>query len=99
MPTPTITVEFQDTPNPNALKCVVKGGRLGSAPGDPPRSFRDASEAAADPLAAALFAVPGVVNVLLHDTWATVNKAPEAAWKSVRPGVERALKQGARADA
>lgn len=78
--------EFQPTPNPNALKCVL------NAPlPDPTRSFRAASEATGHPLAEALFAIPGVTGVLLFGAWITVNKSPEADWKSVRAGVQRVL--------
>jgi hypothetical protein len=51
--------EIEDTPNPNAVKFVLKD-RLtwGTA-----RSFDNAAAASADTLAAELFAIPHVVNV------------------------------------
>src|SRR5438128_1453945 len=66
---PYTVQEFQPTPNPNALKCV-----LDRPLPEPIRSFRSAAEAAGDPLGSALFAVPGVTAVLLSGGWLTVNK-------------------------
>ena len=79
-------IEFQTTPNPNALKCVV-----GAVISDRPRSYFRAAEAAGDALATALFEIPGVTNVLIQDTWLTVCKSPEADWRGIKRGVERVL--------
>lgn len=83
---PYKVVEFRETPNPNAVKCV-----LDSSPGATPRSYRRPQDAAGDPLADALFGVPGVVGLLIHDGWITVTKSPGAAWKTLKPAVERVL--------
>lgn len=85
---PDSTITFQSTPNPNALKCLA--GRTIS---DRPRSFFRAQEAEQDPLGRALFAIPGVTNILIQDTWLTVSKAPEAEWGPIRAGVERVLRE------
>lgn len=77
---------FDPTPNPNAVKCVLDG----DGP-DRPRSYFNASMAAGDPLAEALFAIEGVTTVLIHTAFITVNKTPEADWKPIRTGVEAAL--------
>lgn len=77
---------FEPTPNPNAVKCV-----LDRPMPDTPRSFFSPEQAARDPLAAALFALPGVTNVLIHSEWITVNKSPQAKWPAIRAGVERVL--------
>ena len=68
--------EIEDTPNPNAVKFVLKD-RLtwGTA-----CSFDSAESAAADPLAAKLFAIPHVVNVYYMDKWITVTQDGEADW-------------------
>lgn len=79
---------FEATPNPNALKVV-----LDRSPGDAPRSYREADAAKGDALAEALFAIPGVSNVLIHDGWLTVGKTPEAQWKALRPRIERVLRE------
>lgn len=85
---PYQVVEYRETPNPNAMKCV-----LNASPGPRPRSYRAASDAAGDPLAAALFEVPGVEGLLIHDGWITVSKSSGASWKSVKAGVARALER------
>ncbi|MBX3388276.1 MAG: NifU N-terminal domain-containing protein [Phycisphaeraceae bacterium] len=84
--------EFQETPNPSAVKIVV------DAPISPlegrsetPRSYRSAESAAQDPLAARLFRVSGVENVLIATDWLTVGKRADATWKSVKGAVEKAL--------
>jgi len=68
--------DIEDTPNPNAVKFVLKD-RLtwGTA-----CSFGNAEAAAADPLASALFAIPHVVNVHYMDKWITVTQDGEADW-------------------
>ena len=79
-------VEFQPTPNPNALKCVL------DAPLPAPiRSFRKRADAAGDPLGERLLAIPGVSSVLLSGPWMTVNKTPEADWSGVKRAVQDAL--------
>ena len=80
-------VEFQPTPNPNALKCIL------DAPlPEPIRSFRRKDEAAADPLGSRLMAIPGVTSVLLSGAWMTVNKSPDAAWPAVKKAAQDVLK-------
>ncbi len=79
-------IEFQSTPNPNAVKCVV-----GAVISDRPRSYFKPADAAGDHLAVALFSIPGVTNVLIQDTWLTVCKSPDADWKAIKRGVEKAV--------
>lgn len=81
----TIT-RFEETPNPNALKCI-----LDRPISDHPRSFLNAGMADGDPLASALFGVEGVAVVLMNGDWVTVNKRPEADWGKVKAGVKRVL--------
>lgn len=72
-------VSWEPTPNPNAMKIVIEpdtGGR--------PRSYLSASDAAEDPLAAGLFAIAGVANVLIHSSFITVGKEEQAAWGPIR---------------
>jgi len=68
--------DIEDTPNPNAVKFVLKD-RLtwGTA-----CSFDSAESAAADQLASKLFAIPHVVNVYYMDKWITVTQDGEADW-------------------
>jgi Fe-S cluster biogenesis protein NfuA len=68
--------DIEDTPNPNAVKFVLKD-RLtwGTA-----CSFDSAESAAADPLASKLFAIPHITNVYYMDKWITVTQDGEADW-------------------
>lgn len=84
---PYAVKKFQETPNPNAVKCVLDrpvGGGI--------RSYFRAEDAAADPLAWGLFAIDGVTNVLINSGWITVNKQADADWGAVRAGIERVLR-------
>ena len=84
--------EFQETPNPAALKCVLDRPVDPIGEGSAPiRSYRSREAASHDPLATRLFAVPGVANVLIADTWVTIGKADDAAWKSLKPAIVKAL--------
>lgn len=80
-------VEFQTTPNPNAIKCV-----LDSSPSpDGMRSYTAPDQAAGDPLGTALFAIPGVRNVLIHDGWISIGKTQEADWRTVKAALRKVL--------
>jgi NFU1 iron-sulfur cluster scaffold homolog, mitochondrial len=85
---PVRVKHFRDTPNPNALKCVLDA-RVGSTV----RSYFSpaAAHRAGDALAIALFAIPDVTNVLIQPDWLTVCKTPEAAWPPIKAAVEAAL--------
>lgn len=83
-------VAVEETPNPNALKWVLSG--VVSAA---PRSFRSAENAKGDALARELFAIPGVVCVLICNDFVTVNKSPETQWKTVRAAVKKVLERAA----
>ena len=83
---PIAVTKFQPTPNPNALKCIVD-----KPMGAEIRSFRTAADAAGDPLAAALFALPGVTGLLITSDWLTVSKSPEAGWGPIKAGVKSTL--------
>lgn len=83
---PYTVTKFQETPNPNAIKCV-----LDRRISDRPRSFFNAEQASGDPVAAALFGIAGVTNVLINTDWVTVNKSPEADWRGIKAAVERVL--------
>jgi len=71
--------DIEDTPNPNAVKFVLKE-RLtwGTA-----HSFNSAAAAASDPLASALFAIPHVVDVYYTDKWITVTQDGAADWPTL----------------
>jgi len=68
--------EIEFTPNPNARKFILR---------DPlsygvTKSYENAEQAAGDPLAEALFAIPHVTNVFYVDHWITVTQDGKAHW-------------------
>jgi len=78
--------EIQPTPNPNAMKFV-----LDRPVTDQPMSFFNVEAAAKHPLAAKLFAVPGISSLLLLDDFITVNRSPEAKWSEIKRAVRKVL--------
>lgn len=87
---PRVT-EYVTTPNPHAIKCVLDAPLPALEQPEKVRSYRDAASAAADPVAARLFAIEGVRNVLIVGNWVTVGKDPQTAWKAVKASVEKTL--------
>ncbi len=79
-------VQLVPTPNPNAHKYVLPEVRFAQ-----PLNLSSAAGAAAHPLAARLFAVEGVYNVLLARDFVTVNKRPDVAWEAVDPAALEAI--------
>ncbi len=73
--------EIEYTPNPNAVKFVLRQPvALGF-----PKSFPDATIAEADPLAKALFAVGHVVSVFMQDRFLTITKDDDIGWSELLP--------------
>jgi len=66
-------IQTEQTPNPLTLKFLP--GR--EVMGEGSREFRDSGEAAASPLARALFALDGVKRVFLGPDFLTVTKTPD----------------------
>lgn len=81
-------IRVQPTPNPNAMKYILPR-RVVEGSGS--LSFYSASQAAAEPLAAAVFEVPGVASVFMADDFVTVIKQADAAWDVITPAVVQAL--------
>ncbi|MDQ7841049.1 MAG: NifU N-terminal domain-containing protein [bacterium] len=77
------------TPNTNALKFVV-GRRLTHGRS---QTFRSAEEAVGNPLAAGLFAIPGVVQVFVLNDFVTVTRDPAAAWESIAGRAEITIRE------
>ena len=73
--------EIEYTPNPNAVKFVL---RQPVAVGFP-KSFPTREVAEVDPLAKALFEVGHVVSVFMQDTILTVTKDGEIGWSELLP--------------
>ncbi len=72
---------IEETPNPNAVKFILKEPVTNGTT----RSFHSAEEAAADPLAGPLFAVGDVSSVFYMDKMITVEKSDEADWDDLLP--------------
>ena len=72
---------IEETPNPNAVKFILKEPVTHGTT----HSFHSAAEAAGDPLAAPLFAVGDVSSVFYMDKMITVEKSDEADWDDLLP--------------
>jgi Fe-S cluster biogenesis protein NfuA len=75
---PKIT-DIEYTPNPNAVKFILKEPVTSGAS----RSFQNAEAAQADPLADSLFKVGNVTSVFYMDRFITVNKEDEVSWEDL----------------
>jgi len=80
--------QFEPTPNPAAVKCLLDRPIC-----ERPRSFLDAASAAGDPIASALFALPGVRNILMSGDWITVNTMSGGDWRALKPAIRRILNE------
>jgi len=87
---PQTTVRFQATPNPNAGKFIVNQRVVAGASS---KSFYNADDAAADPLASALFDIEGVASLFMVDDFVTVTKSADADWNTLIPEVQAAIEQ------
>ncbi|MBI4280506.1 MAG: NifU N-terminal domain-containing protein [Armatimonadetes bacterium] len=83
-----VMVEVHPTPNVNALKFVVNRkvaeGRS--------QTYQSAEQAAAHPLAARLFTIPGVKMVFLLNDFITVTRDPAADWGTIAPRAEESIR-------
>jgi len=84
----SITVDPQDTPNPNAIKFTlnVPVAETGSF------SFTSEDVDIEHPIAAAVVALDGVASVFGVNDFLTVSKSPEASWNDLMPRVVDAIK-------
>ncbi|MFZ1368662.1 NifU N-terminal domain-containing protein, partial [Sphingorhabdus sp.] len=74
-------IETETTPNPATLKFLP--GRIVMESGT--RDFADPEEAAASPLAEALFSLGDVVGVFFGREFISVTAAPGVAWGGLKP--------------
>lgn len=72
---------IEETPNPNAVKFVLKEPVSNGAA----RSYRNATEGADDPLAHSLFEIGGVVSVFYMGNMITVEKEETEDWDDLLP--------------
>lgn len=82
-------VRVLPTPNVNALKFVV----LRRLTEGRSRTFRSPEEAVGHPLAAGLFAIPGVVQVFVLNDFVTVTRDPAAGWEEIAGRAEAAIRE------
>ncbi|HEX8847281.1 MAG TPA: NifU family protein [Pyrinomonadaceae bacterium] len=73
--------DIQETPNPNAVKFILKEPLTGGVA----RQFDSADKAVGDPLAKALFDSEQVVSVFYMDNMITVEKTEESDWDELLP--------------
>ncbi len=81
--------EIEYTPNPNAVKFVLKEAIAVGFP----KSFPTRGLAEADPLAKALFETGAVSSVYMQDKWLTVTKLPATAWSDLLPLLAPPIRQ------
>lgn len=73
--------DIQETPNPNAVKFILKEPvSYGTS-----HSFKSAEDAAGDQLARSLFELGSVASVFYMDKMITVEKIDEAEWDEILP--------------
>ena len=87
---PYTVVEFEPTPNPNAVKCW-----LDKPISTVPRSFLNRDMASEDAVAIALFDLAGATTVLFNGDWITVNKPHDVSWESMKAKIKRVLAEAA----
>lgn len=75
--------EIEGTPNPNALKFILKEPLTWGIV----RSYENAEQAEDDPLANALFEIDHITNVFYVDRWITITQDGEANWQDLARAV------------
>jgi len=73
--------DIQETPNPNAVKFILKEPLSHGTS----HSFKQAEAAANDPLAKSLFDLGNVVSVFYMDKMLTIEKTDDAEWDELLP--------------
>jgi hypothetical protein len=83
-----VLIRIQPTPNPNALLFhvdqTVTDQRM--------KQYGTAGEAEGNPLAATLFAIPGITSVFFMPNSVTLNKESGSEWANVAPLAEEAIR-------
>ena len=87
--------EIEPTPNPNAMKFVLKEPLTWGVS----RSYDSREQAGADKLAAALFDIPNVTNVFYVDHWITVTQDGQAEWQELMRKLAVPIREAPSADA
>jgi len=87
--------EIEPTPNPNAMKFVLKEPLTWGIS----RSYERADQANGDALAAALFDIEHVTSVFYVDHWITVTQDGQADWKELMRKLAVPIREAPSADA
>ena len=87
--------EIQPTPNPNAMKFVLKEPLTWGIS----RSYESVGEANGDELASALFAIEHVTSVFYVDHWITVTQDGQADWQELMRRLAVPIREAPSADA
>jgi Fe-S cluster biogenesis protein NfuA len=87
--------EIEPTPNPNAMKFILKEPLTWGIT----RSYDNAAQAAGDPLAAQLFDIEHVTNVFYVDHWITVTQDGRADWQELLRKLAAPIREAPGADA
>ena len=83
-----LTLHIDPTPNPNSMKITVN-----RTVSPKPESAFTVEEAARNPLARALFEIPGVASVFLLNNFVTISRTPAVPWETVLPAAEAAVRK------
>lgn len=86
--------EIEPTPNPNAMKFILKEPLTWGIT----RSYDNGGQAAEDPLAAALFDIEHVTNVFYVDHWITVTQDGQADWQELLRELAGPIREAPAAD-
>lgn len=88
----SIAISVEETPNPRTMKFIPDGQQV-LGPGTKTRTFKTEWEATDSPLAAALFKVEGVRQVMLASEHVTVMKSNQAEWWDLEEKVEQTMSE------
>jgi len=87
--------EIEPTPNPNAMKFVLKEPLTWGIS----RSYENAEQAQDDKLASALFDIENVTSVFYVDHWITVTQDGKADWQELMRKLAAPIREAPSADA
>ncbi len=87
--------EIEPTPNPNAMKFVLRDPLTWGVS----RSFDTTEQAQSDPLASALFEIEHVTNVFYVDHWITVTQDGKGDWQELMRKLAVPIREAPSADA
>ncbi len=74
------------TPNPNSIRIGLAQSMFPK-----PATYKSAQEAEGQPIAKALFGIPGIAQVFTLNNFITITKDPSADWGKIEPKVAEVL--------